>query len=85
MLERLFLDHPRRVGESYAEHAGVATRFGLAMIGGGIACLVHAAVPALFTRTGSETVRRLHARLGARRETADTNGSVADRQLTYEI
>ncbi|WP_374204801.1 DUF6356 family protein, partial [Aeromicrobium fastidiosum] len=28
MFRRLFLDHPATVGESYAEHFGVAGRFG---------------------------------------------------------
>ena len=29
MFSRLFVDHPRSVDESYAEHFGVASRFGL--------------------------------------------------------
>lgn len=60
---RFFTEHPRSVGESYAEHCGVATRFGLAMIGGGIACLIHGLLPAFFKRTGSDTIRRLHAEM----------------------
>ena len=88
MIDRLFLHHPRTVGESYAGHARTAAGFGLAMVGGGLACLVHAAVPALFTRTGSDTVKRLHARMKARRAApAAQPPSFADRdwQLTYEI
>ena len=46
MFRRLFLDHPATVGESYAEHFGVASRFGLTMIKGGLGALVHAVVPA---------------------------------------
>jgi hypothetical protein len=78
MLDRLFLHHPRSVGESYTEHGRVALGFGLALIRGGLGCLVHAAVPGLCTRTGSDTVRRLHAGLG-RREPVEPG------QLTYEI
>ncbi|WP_422631616.1 DUF6356 family protein, partial [Pseudomonas proteolytica] len=44
MFRRLFLDHPASVGESYAEHFGVASRFGVTLIGGGLGCLVHAVV-----------------------------------------
>ena len=88
MLDRLFLDHPRTVGESYREHARVAASFGSAMIRGGIACMVHAVVPSLFTRTGSDTVKRLHADMAARRA-VPTRHEHAEApshwQLTYEI
>ena len=40
MFKRLFLDHPASVGESYPEHFGVAARFGVTMIGAGLAVLV---------------------------------------------
>ena len=66
MLDRLFLDHPRSVGESYGEHAAVAARFGAALIVAGTACLVHAAIPALFPRTASGTVKRLYGVMRAR-------------------
>jgi hypothetical protein len=55
-----FTDHPREVGESYGAHLATAGRFGLKMIGGGIACLIHAVFPFLFVNAGSDTVRRLH-------------------------
>lgn len=67
MLRRLFLDHPDEVGETYLEHAGVAGRFGLEMVAGGLACMVHAVVPAAFKSAGSGTVSRLHARMVAKR------------------
>ena len=63
MLRRLFLDHPASVGESYTKHMRVAGGFGVAMLLGAIACFAHALVQAIFTRTGSGTVKRLHARL----------------------
>jgi hypothetical protein len=83
MIDRVFLDHPRRVGESYGEHALVAARFGAALLIAGLACLVHAVIPSLFTHTASDTVRRLHARLS--RRTPVPAASAADWQLTYEI
>ena len=61
-----FTDHPRSIGETYPEHFGIALRFGLAMLAGGVACLVHAVVPALFERTGSATIKRLYAEIVAR-------------------
>ncbi len=59
--------HPREVGESYSEHFVVAMSFSLAMIAGGLACAVHAVLPFLFTRTGSQTIRTLHNRMVANR------------------
>jgi hypothetical protein len=65
-LRQWFLAHPASVGESYAEHFGVASRFGLTMIRGGLVCLVHALVPALFERTGSTAIKRLYGEMVAR-------------------
>ena len=67
MIRKLFLDHPDEVGETYVEHARVAGRFGGEMVLGGLKCLVHAAVPALFKTAGSSTITRLHARMVAKR------------------
>lgn len=67
MIRRLFLDHPASVGESYAEHFGIATGFGLAMVAGGVAALVHGVFPFLFTTAASRTIDRLHARLVTKR------------------
>lgn len=60
MLNRLFVDHPRSVDETYAEHFAIASRFGLTMIRGGVCALVHALVPGWCVTTGSETIRRLN-------------------------
>lgn len=60
MFNRLFVDHPRSVDESYAEHFGVASRFGVTMIWGGLCALVHAFVPGWCITTGSDTIRRLN-------------------------
>jgi hypothetical protein len=67
MLKKLFLDHPASLGESYGEHLREASRFGLAMVGGGLACMVHALVPALFETRGSDTVAQLHDELVRKR------------------
>ena len=58
-----FVAHPAGVGETYGQHLRFAASFGGSMIGGGLACLVHAFLPFLFQTTGSRTVRRLHQRL----------------------
>ena len=55
--------HLDEAGEGYAEHCGKAAGFGFRMIGGGLACLVHAIFPFLLEKAGSDTVRRLHGTL----------------------
>jgi hypothetical protein len=65
LLEQLFLDHPRSLGESYWQHQRRALRFGVSMIGGGAACLVHALLPAVFVHTASSTVQRLYEEMRA--------------------
>lgn len=72
MIRRLFLDHPESVGESYAEHLVMAGRFGLTMVAGGIACTIHAILPAAFPTAGSGTVGRLYAQMVAKRGAART-------------
>ena len=53
---KLFTEHPASVGESYAEHLAMAGGFGLRMILGGCACLIHGLLPFLFVRTGSAQI-----------------------------
>ena len=66
MFER-FIRHPASVGETYGEHCGAAWRFGLVLLGAGLACLVHGLLPFAFEHTASGAVQRLNARMIARR------------------
>ena len=66
-LNKLFTEHPSSVGESYGEHLVVAGSFGLRMILGGFACLIHAVLPFLFVRTGSVQISTLHQTMVAHR------------------
>ena len=63
MLERWFLSHPRSVNESYLEHQACAMRFSVSLLRAGLACFVHALVPALFERTASRAIERLHGEM----------------------
>jgi hypothetical protein len=60
---RPFTEHPASVGESYGEHWQMAMGFGLRMLAGSLACMIHAFLPSLFVRTGSRTIERLHDRM----------------------
>ncbi len=62
-IRQRFRDHPASVGESYGEHLGSATGFGLRMIAAGLCCLIHGLLPFLFVKTGSAAIRDLHGRM----------------------
>jgi Family of unknown function (DUF6356) len=81
-LDDLFLSHPRSVGESYLQHLFVALRFGVTMVVGGLACMVHGIFPKLCTSTGSQTVCSLYNRMVSHRRTAP---DLAAQALLYEI
>ncbi len=88
MIDRYFLSHPRSVGESYPEHAATAFGFGVRMIGGGIACMIHGVFPSLFTRTGSNTVKSLYGTMKARQPAYQERPPAFTEpawQLEYEI
>jgi hypothetical protein len=55
-----FTEHPASVGESYFGHMAMAIGFGARMVYCGFACLIHAVLPFLFVKTGSNTITRLH-------------------------
>jgi hypothetical protein len=65
---KLFTDHPTTVGETYWAHLLFAGHFGLRMMAGGAACLLHGLLPFLFTSTGSRTILALQAQMRHRRQ-----------------
>ncbi len=74
-MENPFTQHCRSVGETYGQHFMFATSFGAKMVLSGLACIIHAALPFCFLRTGSTTVLRLHERIttGARQHAVVQN------------
>ena len=62
-LSTLFQEHPASVGETYWEHLIQATVFGLRMVLGGLACVLHGLFPFLFVKTGSQQIQTLHGRM----------------------
>ncbi|HXG82242.1 MAG TPA: DUF6356 family protein [Sphingomicrobium sp.] len=81
MIGRLFLDHPKSLGMSWAEHGAGAVLIGARMVGAGLACIVHAAVPGLFTETAGRTVKSLHDTMVRRKAGAANPNAWPD----YEI
>jgi Family of unknown function (DUF6356) len=66
MVKRLFLEHPREVGQSYLEHQRNAFSYAGSMLMAAIACFVHGLIPALFLHTGSRVVSRLSQVMAAK-------------------
>jgi hypothetical protein len=59
-IQRLFNEHPASVGETYWGHLLRASWFGGKMLLGAGACFIHALLPFLFVKTGSQTITQLH-------------------------
>jgi hypothetical protein len=72
MIDRLFRNHPRSVGETYLQHMEHASSFGARMIFAGFACMIHGLFPWLFVKTGSTTVRALYNDMLINRRRADS-------------
>lgn len=81
MMKRLFVEHPKSLGMSWAGHGLGAVAIGLRMIGAGAACLVHAVIPGAFTETAGRTVASLHDHMVKRRAAAPDPNAWPD----YEI
>ena len=62
LMNRLFLDHPHSVDESYGEHALFASRFSLRLFGAAFAALIHAVLPFAFEKTASRIVADLYTK-----------------------
>ncbi|XUU61237.1 DUF6356 family protein [Erythrobacter sp. HA6-11] len=58
-----FTEHPASVGETYGEHFVHANSFGIRMILGGFACMLHGFLPFLFVKTGSKQIETLHGKM----------------------
>ncbi len=67
MLDRLFLAHPRAVGESYPEHMGAALTVAARLFVASLKCVVHAVVPAWCKTSGSDAIIKMHGEIAPRR------------------
>ena len=69
MIEKIFFEHPKSVGETYGQHFSNALSFAMAMFAGSLACLIHAIIPAAFKKTGSSIISKLHGSMVVHRTT----------------
>ena len=63
MITKAFTEHPASVGETYGEHLVMASGFGVRMVIGGLACILHGIFPFLFVKTGSKQIESLHGEM----------------------
>jgi hypothetical protein len=66
-VDRLFLEHPRSLGMSWANHGIGAVAIGARLVGAGCACLVHAVVPGLFTQTAGKAITGMYEHMMQRK------------------
>jgi hypothetical protein len=85
MAQLSFTEHPASVGENYGEHFCMASYFAGRMIAAGLACLVHAALPFVFTTTASRTVAELYTRMVSCRRRGARAPLDAFYQANFEI
>ena len=64
-----FTAHPASVNETYGEHFVFAGRFGLKLIGAGIAACLHGLLPFAFKTTASRTVQEMARKTSVRAST----------------
>ncbi|HZU51383.1 MAG TPA: DUF6356 family protein [Sphingomicrobium sp.] len=81
LMDRLFMQHPRSLGMSWAAHGAGAVAIGLRLVGAGFACLVHAVVPGIFTQTAGRTVTHMYDHMARRKAGASNPENWPD----YEI
>ena len=62
-LAKKFSEHPASVGETYGEHFVSAMGFSLSMLRASLVCAIHALLPFVFEKTGSECVTGLYDRM----------------------
>lgn len=64
--QRIFIDHPQTVDESYLEHMRFAGWFAGRLLLAGGAALIHALIPCLFEKTAGRMIGEMHMRLASR-------------------
>ena len=63
MINKLFLDHPRSVDETFVQHFFFALTFSMTLFLAAFAALLHAFIPAACEKTASTIIKKLYARI----------------------
>ena len=70
--------HLAAAGETYWEHLRFARTIGLLSLAAGVACMIHALIPSLCTRTASRTIGRINQLLAERGSIAEVQTATSD-------
>jgi len=62
MIDRVFLDHPRSVDETYFQHLRFAAKFSFKLFFAAFAALLHAFIPAACEKTASRLIAEMYAK-----------------------
>jgi len=62
MIDRVFLDHPRSVDETYFQHLRFAAKFSFKLFVAAFAALLHAFIPAACEKTASRLIAEMYAK-----------------------
>ena len=78
-LKAKFTEHPATVGETYGEHFVSAMGFSLSMLKAALCCGVHAILPFMFEKTGSECITGLYNRMVTNRSKLPADTATQDK------
>ena len=79
-LKAKFTEHPHSVGETYGEHFTAAMGFSLSLFKAAFCCGIHAILPFLFEKTGSQSIVELHDRMVRHRDRRNEAGAGPERE-----
>jgi len=85
VIDKLFLRHPRSVGETYWQHLRQALTFSGHLAVAAMACLAHALIPACFQTTASRRITHLHDRMVGNRRRTRARRTDKDHVFDYVI
>jgi hypothetical protein len=78
VVDRLFLQHPRSLGMSWASHGGGAIKIGCELMVAGMAAFVHAIFPGVCTDTAGKVVTRTYNYMQKRKAASPTPENWSD-------
>ena len=70
-LKAKFTEHPASVGETYGQHFVTAAGFSLSLFKAAFVCAIHAVLPFMFEKAGSQCITGLHDRMVTNRSRLD--------------
>ena len=64
--QRIFVDHPKSVDQTYIQHMCVAGWFFSRLLAASCVALIHAMIPCLFEKTAGRMIEEMYARITTR-------------------